>query len=118
MFDLREPFRRPRIRGKVALALIALAGTAPMARAHAACVSPAGPACVAREAAFRGSPRVRKVTVGGVKANVLLPVGYATSERRYPVLYLIHGSTTNQDSWLNNTDVERFTASLTDERTA
>jgi S-formylglutathione hydrolase FrmB len=65
---------------------------------------------------FPGSPRVRQITAGGTKANVLLPVGYDTSTRRYPVLYLVHGATINQDSWLDHTDVEHFTSSFTDYR--
>ena len=32
------------------------------------------------------------------KANVYLPAGY-TAERRYPVLYLLHGIGGNQDEW-------------------
>lgn len=35
-----------------------------------------------------------------MKYTVLLPEGYAHGERRYPVLYLLHGHTGNHTSWL------------------
>lgn len=35
-----------------------------------------------------------------VPFNVLLPRSYSTSNRRYPVVYLLHGAQTNQDQWL------------------
>lgn len=35
-----------------------------------------------------------------LKYAVLLPDGYATSDKRYPVLYLLHGYTGNYSSWL------------------
>ena len=33
--------------------------------------------------------------------NVLLPAGYEQSDRRYPVLYLLHGRGGNEDYWLD-----------------
>jgi S-formylglutathione hydrolase FrmB len=50
--------------------------------------------------------------VDGVKFNVLLPVGYRGSGRRYPVLYLLAGADDNEDSWLSATDLVAFTAGL------
>jgi S-formylglutathione hydrolase FrmB len=50
--------------------------------------------------------------VDGVKFNVLLPVGYGDSGRRYPVLYLLAGADDNQDSWLSASDLLAFTAGL------
>jgi S-formylglutathione hydrolase FrmB len=35
-----------------------------------------------------------------VRVNVLLPVGYAQTARRYPVLYLFHGTSGGADDWL------------------
>lgn len=35
-----------------------------------------------------------------VRVNVLLPVGYDSSTRRYPVLYLFHGTSGGADDWL------------------
>ncbi len=34
-----------------------------------------------------------------MKYNVVLPQGYEVSERRYPVLYLLHGLTSNYTAW-------------------
>ena len=34
--------------------------------------------------------------------QVWLPPGYAASERRYPVLYLLHGSFGTYHDWLDN----------------
>ena len=38
-------------------------------------------------------------------ANVYLPYGYST-QRRYPVLYLIHGGGGNPDAWLDGTMIK------------
>ena len=39
-------------------------------------------------------------TVGrDMKYNVVLPAGYDASQRRYPVLYLLHGLTSNYTAW-------------------
>ena len=37
--------------------------------------------------------RVRRIRVNGLSVSVLLPRGYLSSDRRYPVLYLLHGGT-------------------------
>jgi S-formylglutathione hydrolase FrmB len=44
-----------------------------------------------------------------VRLNVLLPVGYATSQRRYPVLYLFHGTSGGADDWLTSGDAAAAT---------
>jgi hypothetical protein len=45
--------------------------------------------------------------------RVLLPGGYASSgERRYPVLYLLHGSVDDYRSWTDKGDAEHLTAGL------
>jgi S-formylglutathione hydrolase FrmB len=41
-----------------------------------------------------------RATVAGVPVAVVLPVGYATSTRRYPVVYLLHGAQGDEDSWI------------------
>ena len=62
------------------------------------------------------SPRLSEVTVHSAaldrdtKFRILLPAGYATSSRRYPVLYLLHGAGDDQTKWTANTDVEALTA--------
>lgn len=43
---------------------------------------------------------------GGVPVSVLLPAGYAASEGRHAVLYLLHGSEDDAGTWLAKTRVE------------
>lgn len=45
-----------------------------------------------------------------VRVNVLLPQGYASSTRRYPVLYLLHGTSGGADDWLQYGDAAAATA--------
>ena len=40
--------------------------------------------------------------------NVILPVGYAHDQRRYPVLYLLHGFGENYNSWLVRSNVVEY----------
>ncbi|WP_188699112.1 alpha/beta hydrolase [Bowmanella pacifica] len=40
------------------------------------------------------------------KATLVLPDGYQQSERRYPVLYLLHGHGGNYQNWAERTEVE------------
>lgn len=63
-------------------------------------------------------PRVTSGTLDGIPYNVLLPAGYASSERRYPVLYLLHARNYGENSWLARTDLATFTGDLADERAA
>src|SRR5256885_10862531 len=47
------------------------------------------------------------------RVRVLLPGGYRSGEtRRYPVLYLLHGSVDDYRSWTDKGDAERLTAKL------
>jgi S-formylglutathione hydrolase FrmB len=49
---------------------------------------------------------------GPTNVRVLLPAGYiAHPERRYPVLYLLHGAIDNYTSWTNKGAAEQITAS-------
>jgi S-formylglutathione hydrolase FrmB len=49
----------------------------------------------------------------GTHVRVLLPDGYASSGgRRYPVLYLLHGSIDDYRSWTDKGDAEHLTAGL------
>lgn len=38
--------------------------------------------------------------------NIYLPTGYKTSDKDYPVLYLLHGSGGNENDWVQNGDVK------------
>ncbi|MRG86789.1 alpha/beta hydrolase [Salinibacillus xinjiangensis] len=39
--------------------------------------------------------------------NIYLPTGYKTSDKEYPVLYLLHGSYGNEYDWVRNGDVKK-----------
>ena len=41
-----------------------------------------------------------KILGEGVKFSIYLPPDYFTSERRYPVVYLLHGYTDNESGWI------------------
>jgi len=47
-----------------------------------------------------------------MKYRVLLPQGYETSQRRYPVLYLLHGLTGDYKDWTTRTNIAEYTRSL------
>jgi len=68
------------------------------------------------DAAPDPSPRLVRAKVDGLSVNVLLPADYADGERRYPVLYLFHGAYYNENTWLRQTDLQRFTADQRGER--
>jgi S-formylglutathione hydrolase FrmB len=50
--------------------------------------------------------------VAGVPVAVVLPVGYASSARRYPVVYLLHGAQGDEDSWIEYGGLMPLTAAL------
>lgn len=63
------------------------------------------------------SPRIVRTQLDGLSVNVLLPADYATAgDRRYPVLYLLHGGNYNESTWLRQTELERFTAGQNGDR--
>lgn len=43
-----------------------------------------------------------------VKYNVYFPADYETSQRRYPVLYLLHGYTDNETAWIQFGEANRI----------
>lgn len=45
-------------------------------------------------------PRLHRARVADVPVAVVLPGDYATSRRRYPVIYLMHGAQGDEDSWI------------------
>jgi S-formylglutathione hydrolase FrmB len=49
---------------------------------------------------------------GDTRVRVLLPARYATSTRRYPVLYLLHGALNGEEAWTVQGDAEAITAGL------
>ena len=64
------------------------------------------------------SPRIVTSELDGVPFDVLLPPDYATSSRRYPVLYLLHGRQYSEHTWLRKTDVEELSAEMSGDRAA
>src|SRR6476659_6476171 len=42
--------------------------------------------------------------------NALLPAGYARSNKRYPVLYLLHGLFGRYDDWVSRTNLADYAA--------
>jgi S-formylglutathione hydrolase FrmB len=54
--------------------------------------------------------RLEQLTVAGYPISVLLPDGYRSSTTRYPVAYVIHGAGGNAESWLQLSDIVRFSA--------
>jgi diacylglycerol O-acyltransferase / trehalose O-mycolyltransferase / mycolyltransferase Ag85 len=84
-------------------AIAALAAGAPQAAAN--------PSSCAADAPPKPSPRIVHTSLEGLDYNVLLPAGYTDSPtRRYPVLYLLHALQYNENTWLNLSDIEEFTA--------
>src|SRR5262245_54612580 len=55
------------------------------------------------------SPRLQQTTIAGYPVDVLLPVGYAQSGRRYPVVYVLHGGGQSAHTWPQFSDIIRFT---------
>jgi S-formylglutathione hydrolase FrmB len=64
------------------------------------------------------SPRIVHTAVDGLSLNLLLPTGYATSGRSYPVLYLLHGGDYDENTWLDETDLASFTTPLAGDEAA
>jgi S-formylglutathione hydrolase FrmB len=85
-----------------------LASTLAFALALIVAFSPAAPAdALVVQAAQRLEPRLLEFTLSTpalsepTHVRVLLPEGYRSDKRRYPVLYLLHGANGNYGSWTN-----------------
>ncbi len=52
------------------------------------------------------------------KYAIYLPPGYETSQRSYPVLYLLHGASDNQTAWVQFGEVQRITDKAIEDGTA
>jgi S-formylglutathione hydrolase FrmB len=84
-------------------------------------VQPAGVAGLVTDQQLSDDGRLHELTLDSpalgtsVKTRVLLPASYvdpAAAERRYPVLYLLHGAGGNETDWSRNSQVEEHTAAL------
>jgi len=56
-----------------------------------------------RDAQFQSQSLGRQM-----KYRVILPIGYAETARRYPVLYLLHGLTGDYTNWEQNTRIDEY----------
>ena len=104
------------------LALALVAGCAPPARDAAPGPAAGGPAALPADrprvvSTLRLSARVYDLVIDSpavsprVSVRLLLPSGYATEpQRRWPVLYLLHGCCESFQAWTRSTDVEELTA--------
>lgn len=64
-------------------------------------------AALALPGAARATATVDHLTIGGVPVNVALPAGYdANGTATYPVVYLLHGYSENENTWIDQTDAE------------
>ena len=77
------------------------AATTPAAPPGRAAPVAGGPATVATQT-------FRSASLGVDKSyRVYLPAGYAESDRRYPVVYLLHGISGDESNWLEHGDLAR-----------
>jgi diacylglycerol O-acyltransferase/trehalose O-mycolyltransferase len=95
---------------------LTIAGCAePNASPPAAYQTPTPNAAARIVATRRIDTRTRDITVDSpavgkqVKVRLLLPADFATSTRRWPVLYLLHGCCDSYVSWTRSTDIEKLT---------
>lgn len=95
-------------RGTIVVVAVAAATSLGIAPARAG-----DPPCRQFLPAYTGeSPRVDELVVEGHRVIVLKPDSYEASNRRYPVLYLLHGGMSTPDEWLVRMDLESLTAGL------
>jgi S-formylglutathione hydrolase FrmB len=57
-------------------------------------------------------PVPRRVSVPDSTVRVIVPTGYETTRKRYPVLFLLHGAGDTFATWTERTDVQEFSADL------
>ncbi|MFA5891576.1 MAG: alpha/beta hydrolase-fold protein [Actinomycetota bacterium] len=60
--------------------------------------------------AARAGVSVELVKFGDVPVNVVLPDGYDSGPLRYPVIYLLHGYSENENTWLDMGNLAAFAA--------
>jgi enterochelin esterase-like enzyme len=59
-----------------------------------------------------------KILKGDRKYAIYLPAGYETSQRSYPVLYLLHGATDNHTGWVQFGEVQHIADKAIEDGTA
>jgi S-formylglutathione hydrolase FrmB len=107
------------MRQLVAVAAVVLASAAPGAAGRAAGAHAAPAGGLKLLSSQRLDPRLVQLTfstpalAAPTSVRVLLPSGYrASNRRRYPVLYLLHGSFDDYTAWTNEGDAEQLTKGL------
>jgi S-formylglutathione hydrolase FrmB len=65
-------------------------------------------ACPASRCHTYRVPVPRGVHITDNRIEVILPVGYATSHRRYPVIYLFNGAWGPYNEWIEHTDIGTY----------
>lgn len=69
----------------------------------------AGLAFAQQHGTIKESVSVKSVILGkDVKYNIYLPPNYDATNRRYPVLYLLHGATDNETAWTQFGECDRI----------
>ena len=76
---------------------------------RAASATTSTPSAVTRDAT-RETLAAKSLNGTALPYRVLLPVDYATSTRRYPVLYLLHGRSGNENDWITKTNLSAYAA--------
>ena len=71
------------------------------------CISMGIYASVPLGTVIEGQSMVSKITGYDVNYSVYLPPGYDSSQRSYPVVYLLHGYTDNETAWVQFGEVNR-----------
>jgi diacylglycerol O-acyltransferase/trehalose O-mycolyltransferase len=93
---------------RLAAALLVLVSLASVGVAQAA---PKGdPRCPAPRCSDIRIPAPPGVAITGDHARVVLPVGYAKSTRRYPVVYMLNGALGDYREWSQLSDVVSYSA--------
>ncbi len=59
-----------------------------------------------------------KILKSDRKYAIYLPAGYETSQRSYPVLYLLHGATDNQNGWIQFGEIQHIADKAIEDGTA
>jgi S-formylglutathione hydrolase FrmB len=55
------------------------------------------------------SARLEQIIIAGYSVDVLLPNGYGGTEKRYPVVYVLHGGGQTAHAWPEYSDIIEFT---------
>lgn len=83
---------------------------APQTRVNAPPQATATPAVATASEAKRETLAAKSLGGAALPYRVLLPSDYATSSRRYPVLYLLHGLTGDENDWWARSKLAQYAA--------